>query len=246
MRDCTYTKEADLCADFIKSIPNGWTAYPETCGWDILLSHDATGVQIGVEAKLSLNREVVEQAIRSARHWDFGGPDFRAVLIPYGREAWKEICDALGVTVIRFRREPNYRGDIRVHSYPSLPDPENWKPSAWGDDWYPWFPSRRETLPEYVPDVPAGVPAPTTLSKWKIQALKLLVILEERPVTRKDMKALGLSATRWTEARYGWLAPTDGGYGRSTRTPDFAASHPSTYEQIRSEKAAWMAKAGLE
>nr|WP_139181169.1 hypothetical protein [Pseudomonas aeruginosa] len=54
--------EAELCAAFIDEFNRvpGWTCYPETAGFDILVVH-AEGRQIGVEAKLQLNAKVAAQ-----------------------------------------------------------------------------------------------------------------------------------------------------------------------------------------
>lgn len=51
-------KESELCDLYIRDFNNvsGWTCYPETAGFDILVVHQ-DGRQIGVEAKLSLNRK---------------------------------------------------------------------------------------------------------------------------------------------------------------------------------------------
>jgi hypothetical protein len=80
-----FTKEVDLCKAFIETLPKGWTNYNETGGYDILLVHDETGFQIGVEAKLRLNAKVICQAMSGLNSvYDHSGPDCRAVLVPSG------------------------------------------------------------------------------------------------------------------------------------------------------------------
>ena len=54
-----FAKESDLCAAFLASLPEGWTAYPETAGFDILLGREVDGFQIGIQAKLRLNAKVI-------------------------------------------------------------------------------------------------------------------------------------------------------------------------------------------
>ncbi|MBA4913889.1 hypothetical protein H2N59_12065 [Pseudomonas aeruginosa] len=57
--------EAELCAAFIDEFNRvpGWTCYPETAGFDILVVHE-DGRQIGVEAKL----QQLDQAKPGAQH----------------------------------------------------------------------------------------------------------------------------------------------------------------------------------
>ena len=80
-----FPTEAALCAQFIELIDKRiWTPYAETQGWDILLVRRVDGFQIGIQAKLSLNIDVIAQAIESSGHWSAtaAGPDCRAVLVP--------------------------------------------------------------------------------------------------------------------------------------------------------------------
>jgi hypothetical protein len=241
--------EADLCSSFIKAVTEPrrvigakWVAYPETAGFDILLVR-ADGFQIGVEAKLVLNARVVAQVLPYREGWCYGskaGPDCRAVLVPFGKcnDDLVRICAALGVTVIRLHVEPPKGGGTWGHPFsPYLPD-EQTKLAA--DDWHPWAPPERCPVPEYVPDVQAGASAPVKLSEWKVKAIRLSVMLEERPVTRADFKALQLSPTNWL-CPHGWLARgEDGGWVRCDRTPDFERQHPTNYAQIRADRARWM------
>src|SRR3990172_5352454 len=76
--------EADLCAAFIASATKGkvWTAYPETAGFDILLSRVADNTQIGIQAKLRLNAKGLCQILPHDYTFGISGPDYRAVLVP--------------------------------------------------------------------------------------------------------------------------------------------------------------------
>ena len=38
-----FASEVDLCARFLKALPEDWIAYNETAGWDILLVRSADG-----------------------------------------------------------------------------------------------------------------------------------------------------------------------------------------------------------
>lgn len=100
-----FVNEAALCAAFISALPEGWTAYPETAGFDILLVRAADGAQIGVEAKMTLNAKVLLQAVEgiySGHGSERDGPDFRAALVPAGTAGAElsSIARKLGVVVI--------------------------------------------------------------------------------------------------------------------------------------------------
>ena len=239
-----FAKESDLCAAFIASIPverRGpiWTAYAETAGFDILLVRECDGAQIGVEAKLRLNNKVVAQALPHISQWDAAerGPDYRAVLVPaYACDNdLQPICAALGVTVISVFKSPTYRPNRASYSFsPDLPS------DVYGDrGWHQWAPLKRCAVPDYVPDVAAGASAPVALTHWKIAAIKLAILLQRRPVTRADFKALALSPSRWTDPYSGWLTRTAEGYVAGPRIPDFKAQHPTNFDQIAADFDKW-------
>lgn len=234
-----FASEAELCAAFIaEACKDGrWTAYNESAGFDILLVH-RDGLQVGIEAKLAFNLKVLLQALPQYIQYSHGvtGPDFRAVLIPDSAadSGVGALCSCLGITVIRQRA-----GDgryVRPLFWPGLPGDRGFISS----DWHQWAPVERCKVPGYVPDVPAGASAPVALTEWKIAAIKLVILLEERPVTRADFKALRLSPQRWTDPWTGWLVVDDGRYVAGPRLPDFRAQHPRNYEEIRADKAKWM------
>ena len=239
-----FAKESDLCAEFIAAITRNksdsaeWVAYPETQGWDILLARKSDGAQIGIQAKLRLNNKVVAQTLPDHR-FDREGPDYRAVLVPDTgcSNDLTPICAALGITVILFRGKLP-KNMLGPEFHPFLPR------ESWGAEgqWHQWAPLRRHVLPDYVPDVAAGSAAPVALTKWKISAIKLAVLLEIRPVTRADFKVLELSPSRWFDPYSGWLKRTDGGFVAGPRLPDFRAQHPVNFEQIKADLPKWGAK----
>jgi hypothetical protein len=234
-----YTKETDLCADFIAAVPKEWEVYAETAGFDILLSRKSDGLQIGIEAKLSLNAEVINQAIEGlGSYWGDRGPDFRAVLVPEGKTAkLGSICGHIGITVFTTCHREGYAGKLISGFSPRLPT-EEWEL----EKWHHWMPLNRCVLPGYIPDVAAGSVAPLALTDWKIKAIKLAVILEQRPLTRADFKFYQVSPSRWTERSFGWLSPTPQGYVANKRMPDFKSQHPVNYEQIKSDIEIWRQK----
>lgn len=241
-REKAFETEAALCAAFIEAATaNGeWIAYPETFG-DILLVRVSDGAQIGIEAKMVLNTKVILQAMPQSLRWTYGmdGPDFRAVLVPeHVTFDLKPVCDLLGLTIIRCR--PGQMIGLRstgARFHPDLPDD---KEGDWKHDWHEWGPVNRVKLPDYIPDSTAGTPSPITLTTWKIKAIKMAILLEERPVTRADFAALQLSPTRWMEPRTGWLTKVGAGWVWAEGHPDFRAQHPRNYDEIRADKAKWM------
>lgn len=236
----SFTTEAALCTEFIAHATKSgdWIAYAETGNWDIVLVRKVDGFQIGIQAKLVLNPKVLDQALPD-RYWDFAtnGPDCRALLVPSGCAAGlARICDFLGLTVIR-QHPPESR--FFAHRFdPELPLPAGYAYSEYQNrHWHEWSPVERVKLPEIVPDVVAGSSAPVQLTDWKIRALKLCVLLETRPVSRSDFKALGLDASRWLNF---WLKKTDAGYVETPSMPNFRAQHPVNYAEIKSDAANWM------
>lgn len=234
-----FATEAELCSAFIaaakKDCPE-WVPYPETSRWDILMSCSKTGAQIGIQAKLKLNAEVVSQSLKAWGEWWQEGPDFRAVLVPYGETQAhiQTICDRLGITVLTQISEDQQKGR-NWYSPVGLPRGDGW----YRDGWHQWCPEKRHRLPDYIPDVKAGDKAPLTLSHWKISAIKLALIAERRPVTRGDIKALNMSPTRWVDRVSGYLTATPNGYVPSKYMPDFKRMHPTNWEQIAADVDVW-------
>lgn len=248
-----FSSEAMLCLTFIRNLPEGWTAYSETGGFDILLSRDADGVQIGIEAKLTLNAKVISQIVEPGSHYRAcdASPDFRAVLIPYGcTGSMAGICRLLSITVIEMKDKATWeeasRWNRRASKFqPDLPKlgDDHWYGSR--DDWTDWAPVKRITLPDYVPDVPAGSSAPVKLTPWKIKAIKMAVLVEKQgSVSREDFKALQLNHRLWMDPYTGWLTRTEtrGVYVAGPKLSSFRAQHPQNYEQIEADFEKWKPK----
>lgn len=256
-----FKTEVDLCAAFLKTIDRReWTAYPETGGYDILLSRKADGFQIGIEAKLRLNPEVMNQVLDG--QWDGKtGPDCRAVLVPdYAEQnGLRRIAEYIGIAIIRLDKHaegeegPGYRPAWQRRSYfkPALPKLEE-KPhlSNWdGEGWHEWCPEKRITLPEYVPDVQAGAPSPRKLSPWKIGAIKIAILLDIRKeVTRTDFRFIGIDIRRWMPRESAWLQATSrmGCFMQGPKMPGFKAMHPVAYDKILKDFDKWAPKSPEE
>lgn len=240
-----FSTEVDLCAVFLNLVPDTWTAYAETGGWDILLARKVDGFQVGIQAKLHMNAHVVSQALEYSYHQTIG-PDCRAVLVPeFAAVGWHTITAYLGLVILtvgaQHGRNPEKPPIFSMR--PELPKLSGY--SYESERWQEWAPAHRVKLPEYVPDVAAGASAPLQLTTWKIAALKIAVILEHRGfVTREDFKHLGIDHRRWTPSGAGWLAvnPTGPGYVSCATTPDFRRQHPTVFEQVAADAAKWMPK----
>lgn len=209
-----FKTEAELCAAFAEVAESkAWKVYPETCGWDQLLVNGA-GEQIGVQAKLRPSLRALFQAIDSD-HEHIPGPDFRAVMVGCRpNRDFHTVANHLGIICIF----PNWD---RKPIFPNLP-------SAFRK-----HPKRRHPLPEFVPDVPAGVPGPIQLTPWKIQAIRLCAVLRLRGhVTKADFKRYGVDRRRWFLGAPSWLRVDEEGryVAAGKRLPD--QDHPGVSAQI--------------
>ena len=240
-----FKSESDLCAAFIEALPDGWTSYPETAGFDILLVAD-DGFQIGIEAKMRTNAKVISQAVESLSDCCLPGPDCRAILVPAGKVgSFRGICRLLAITVIECgRREDIWLRNVKPGPWafmPRLPSETGRNSYSAERDWHQWCPVKRCPVPDYVPDVVAGVPAPLRLTAWKIKAIKILILLERRGfVTRHDFKALGFDPRRWIVPAYGWLTTQRRGvYVAGPNLPDLRRAHPTNYPEIEADFEKW-------
>lgn len=243
-----FPTEASLCELFIADMRamGGWTIYPETAGFDILLVRDATGHQLGVEAKLQLNAKVADQILPSG-HAGYGqegaeGPDFRAVIVPYVGESSEGIAKMLGILGVqvwspdwrsRVRGEMHFRfSPHRINDDARECDETQGPLMSWDLAWHDWNPPRRCPLPEIVPMVAAGVPAPIRLTPWKVGALKVIADLEVFGfVTAKSVRDHSVDPRRFC-ASDGWLTSLgEGRWARGT-LPRFEDQHPEAYAQV--------------
>lgn len=221
-RERNFVTEADLCAAFLAWLARypEWTPYAETAGWDILLVH-TDGTQVGIQAKLKFNMAVLQQAVESSYSWDGIGPDYRAVLVPEDCGI-RNICDAIGLTLI----QPQKHWNGSFEFYPDFGE-------RCSERWHYNNPERRHSLPAYVPDVPAGVPSPSTLSKWKIGALQISAVIEIRGyVTRQDFRLAGIDHRRWVQEWLDAAPDRPGAWCWRQGAPSFSASHPVVYPKI--------------
>ncbi|MFC5358156.1 hypothetical protein [Azospirillum himalayense] len=239
-----FATEAEMCAAFLALVGPDWTSYAETAGWDILLVRNADGFQVGIQAKLRLNGHVLAQAVE--QYHDRCGPDCRAVLVPAGADgALSTVAEFCGITVITISPKTHYY--VRERFSPELPTKTGrvW----WGEHWFEAGPLKRCPLPEYVPDVTAGAPAPIQLTDWKVKALKVAALLELTGyVTRADFKALNLDIRRWIVWGAHWLKPVSGSetdaigmpaFAADYALPDFQKQHPDVFAKVLADAPKW-------
>lgn len=206
--------ERELCEMFRAAV-SGWAVvYPEQSDWD-MLAVLGDGTQVGIQAKLKANFDVVAQAIRiggrstaspcSSARWRRiteprhagPGPDIRAVLVPSANAAMIDVAAACNVLVLE--------------QHDLAPVASKWDRSVedgvrrWGSSLEEqiakaprWPTTKRVWLPPFVPDLPAGVPAPRTVSPWKVNAAKLCAELRAGLTpTSAEVEARVGSFSRW-------------------------------------------------
>jgi hypothetical protein len=232
-----FLTEADLCAAFIAAVEKPWVCYGETAGWDILVVNSVDDRQIGIQAKLKLNAKVMAQAVEGPSWHGVAGPDYRAVLVPADQQNdLTVLAPFCGITIIGIRTPGTYNYGLPFS--PDLPVGVSYAPGH-DDNWYEQLPGKRHHVPEYVPDVIAGASSPIQLTKWKIAALQLAVLLENTGyLTRADFKRFQIDIRRWIGGE-SWLRATPTGFVQGPRYPNFRAQHPKVWAEIEAEPKKW-------
>ena len=218
-----YKSENELCEAFIEIAElNGWTVYPETSNWDMLIIKD--GIQIGVEAKLRANLEVISQALprRHSNHKKAAGPHYRAVLVPKSTKHFVKACTGLGIYIF------DLENVALAKRFFNTPDQY--------DKIFKWETNKLCWLPDYIPDVKAGVPSPISLTPWKQKALMLIAVADIKGyVTSADAKEIDIGFANFSKL---YLKQTDEKEGRRIKwvlknckkRPD--KQHPRVYGEI--------------
>jgi hypothetical protein len=211
-----FKSEADLCTMLSeRARDQGWRVFPETADHDLLLVATAevktfnarAGDQIGVQAKLHPNIEVVAQAMPHG--WREKGPHFHAVLVPVAVKEFDLVANRCGILVMEATRRVWRDGRLRRERYidhelrylpPSLRhyyDEMDWHPDV-------------EIL------VPAGVRSPKRITPWKVDAVRLcLETLRRGFITTADFRKAGVSMTVWRQKK--WIESTGERIGRSMK-----------------------------
>jgi len=203
----------------------------------------ADGFQIGIQAKLKFNAAVVTQCLEQyGFSADHAGPDCRAVLIPSNEQGFETICAYIGLMVITIGPEARWSHKNKLENtyrfHPQLPT----LPPNGHREWHEWLPAKRHKLPEYVPDVAAGSAAPVQLTEWKINAIKMCILLARRGyLTRADFKHVRMDHRRWLPGAQRWLVIADEGrcYTAGPSLPDLKAVHPKNWAEIEADYEKW-------
>lgn len=238
-----YASETDLCvafSDHAKSL--GWRVFPETSGWDLLLvATDAvqtagavSGDQIGVQAKLRDNLEVLDQA-RPKRYGD-KGPHYHAVLVPLARPEFTSIANDLGILVFIGAKQKFSYGKGKV-----VPTPGMGIELAWIPVNKKLYYSESEWHPEFEIWTPPGVKSPQSITPWKISAVRLCLDAVERGyVCSSHFRDAKVSMARWVQNK--WVIPA-GKINRSVKyelNPAMVLPHqmyPEVAEVLRQDTA---------
>lgn len=193
--------EAVLCDEFIEIAEDeGWAAFPEVAGWDIVLvwrgpsvdlSPDLTireGDQFAIEAKTSCRVKALAQCLdrinRSPR------PDFVGVLVPSISDDYKRVARALGISMFGLDLLSPVIKDRPLKQFMRQIVPRAGRTDG----------NKRLWLPPIAGNVQAGSSSPSPLSKWRVQALKICAILRDRGyLMTADFRAAGIGISTWRD-----------------------------------------------
>jgi hypothetical protein len=214
-----YNSENELCDVFIEHARGqGWKIYPETANWDILI---AKNIQIGIQAKLKDNVDVLSQACDwnhkfSDISFNNPQPHLKAVLVPRASIEFSKVAHALGLFVIEGTAiEWNLAGEGKwIKQIKANLDGYNKK--------YLVAPKNLCWVPEIEIDVPAGVKSPKQITPWKVAAVKICIKLKDKGyLTSKDFKEAKLSMTLWKKKKWLLCSDTkDGKLAKYIRNPN--------------------------
>lgn len=177
-----YASEAAMCELLRgKAREEGWVPYPETGGWDLILFRPGDELQVGVQAKLRPNLEVLAQTIRYGHR--SRGPHVHAVLVPSCSRAFHEVAKKLDILVLL---APLLTGEhISARGRWTLEDAVERAPRHShlpGPCW----------LPPFVPEtLAAGVPGPRQVTEWKVSSAQFCAAVRRgEAVSYRAMKSL--------------------------------------------------------
>lgn len=162
-RTVSYASETALC-EVLRAhvLEDGWSPYPETSGWDLLVVREADGLQVGVHAKLRPNVDVLAQALVADRE---KGPDVHAVLVPSCSATFRQVAKELRLLVLEAAFiDPAYRPEWKApNTFTETVDRAPRHLHLPGRCW----------VPPFMPDLPAGVPGPRQVTPWKVATAQL-------------------------------------------------------------------------
>jgi hypothetical protein len=172
----------------------GFRVYPETGDFDLLLvageetNGFESGTQIGVQAKLRDNVEVLAQALpRMDRHPSQPMPHRYAVLVPRARREFRWLAARLSISVIEGRLLDNrYHSDLSFMTYHRY---QVQKPC--------WEPTVE------IPALQGGLPSVKPMTPWKLGAVGLCLLAEERGyITPEDFRSAAVSRSTFLQREW--------------------------------------------
>jgi hypothetical protein len=233
-----FDSERELCQFFMEAARDqGWSVYPETAGYDILLVatdkvrggsvqvHD----QVGVEAKLRGNVTVLRQAMPSVRRRG-SSPHFFSVLVPTASQDFKYVATQLGIVVFSALQPQGWRDLVKKAPNVASKLARHYRYEGAEPCWTPGM---------HI-DIEAGVASPKSITPWKIAAVKLcLRAARYGTVTSADFRDAGISTTVFRTN--GWIRPV----GKAGRLLTYALNNEANPPHILyPEIAAAIAKEG--
>lgn len=208
--------ESSLCYALVdEALLAGWDFYPEhpQGRFDIVLVAREgcstlgadPGMQIGVQAKMKLNEDVLQQLSRAVtREKKWNGPDRLVALVPELPRTPKEKevegrLFALGIGV--FAAYVTFNGNDNTETRRAV----NLDTLVRAGSSTP-FPGRLP-LPEEVPAaIQPGMSSPLVWGKWQQTSMKLLVRASQADVTSVDADEMGVTGFKFMlQGRYPWL-----------------------------------------
>lgn len=184
----TYVSEAALC-EVLAALARaeGLVVYPETSGWDLLLVRPEDGEQVGVQAKLRPNVDVLEQALVGARA---KGPEVHAVLVPSCSAAFRRVALELNLCVLEgYLLDPEHGMDRGARGWWRLREVLEKAPR------HHHLPGRC-WVPPFVPNLPAGVPGPRSVTPWKVHAAQMCArVRAGEALSNREVRSLGMDPT---------------------------------------------------
>lgn len=213
--------EAELCDLFTDAArADGFDVYPEVGGFDLLIVWRAErpmapawrspgnwlreiprGYQVGVDAKLRANVEVLDQAV--GRMDLLRRPDEAAVLVPEAGRPFRQLAGRLGLRVFTLAHCAAGRLDCGVRRAPAAIDRKRIEPAESRCD--PIRSADHEPLPvpPFALQSGGGRPHPRVLSPWRVAALRLCLRMRDAGfLTREDFKDQGMRVDRWVNPRW--------------------------------------------
>ena len=198
----TWPSEAAMFDDFIAAARSeGFVAYPETCGHDLVL--EGHGLQVVVEGKLRANTKVLVQAL-PPWHRDsyFAGPsttgaDYYAILTPGVDAEIRALARCVDVLCI----------DWRFHSAEDVrwAGPRGALGLLAKLQERPTGPTLTRLKPPLAVEQQAGLPAPRSVSHWKVDAVRIALRLRAGAELRSTDFAGAVKPATFVQRR--WMRP---------------------------------------